>query len=466
MSTHEFRIVVDWTSVKGEYGVPGSEPQVHPAELPRPDPLILHTVTMINRWLCFWDRIHMDESKRLNKDKLIQPRDLQVLGTYLWQILLNNQVGTMLKDKIPKEGSKTPLRLSIEFTQGADEKIKGLPWEFLYEPTHGWFLATKTELLLTRYVSAPERSADVATVGDREDVRALLIAALPPGDLFDPHRIALGKLRTALKDVNGLAEPELIDSWLQEDIAAKLKSEPYHVVHVVGICRGDPGSPEIFLGGGGDGFQDPAEFVQTLTANPTRPRLIILHLCDYVDGDATENFERLAPALVQREVPAVLALQYAIKISESDNVGLGKKFYEKLVAGAHVGAAVQESREELRSRYPGQRFFGTPVLYLEDDEPFRPSVAHSAGDASTAQPAPVRTTTVRTVLLKVVANASDLSNEEENRLLRWLAALSSEVGLGGARARIQEALLSEPRAPIQRVYSDMLIALGKLERAS
>ena len=72
--------------------------------------------------------------------------------------------------------------------------------------------------------------------------------------------------------------------------------------------------PLAFACGGDDdddGFEDPAQFVATLTANALRPRLVVLQLCDFEDGNVTENFERIAPDLIRGQVPAVLALQYA-----------------------------------------------------------------------------------------------------------------------------------------------------------
>jgi hypothetical protein len=441
--------------VEGEYGLAGSKPQ--PAgQDPNflPDPIILATAVLMNKWLGFWGRI--DASKIKGKDHLLQPKTLEVLGTHLWNLILQNDVGDALKRCIPKQGSKPPLRLSIEFADDADETLKGLPWEFLYEPDSK-FLATKTELLLTRYVSMPNGRIEVSQVGDREEVRALLIAALPDDDKFDTERKNLRNLRTALTAVAHLWVPDVIEVWDAAKIEKELEDTEYHIIHVVGICHGTPGHAQIYLGG--DSFQDPAKFVEVLTTNPKRPRLIILQLCDYVDGDATENFELLAPALIRNEVPAVLALQYAIK--QADQVGLGKGFYESLVKGEAIGAAVQASRRQLSLASLAHRF-GTPVLYLQEDGPLCPR--RSPVYVTTASNAPSSTVSAREVMYDVADNVSGLGEEETDRILNWIVELDPGIGYAEARIKIRDRRLTVPHDQAShQVYRKMSKALQDME---
>jgi hypothetical protein len=459
VTTQEFKILIDGEGVTGEYGEPGTQPeQVGHGDLVL-DPLTLDTVALINRWLSFWDLIKGSEIRR--KETLLRFSTLEVLGTQLWRLILNNDVGEALKQIIPGEG-KPPTRLSIEFDNSADATLKGLPWEFLFEPQIG-FLATKTELLLTRYVTTDKERAKVAQVGDREELRALLIAALPDSKIFAVHRDALRKLKTALEDVSNLSVPPPIDVWNPGAIINELKTRTYHIVHVMGICRGAPGKPLIYLGGEGDEFQDPQQFVEILTVNPTRPRLVILQLCDYVDGDATENFERLAPALIKKQVPAVLALQYAAEVDQADHVGLGKQFYQSLVDGEHIGAAVQASRRRLRLEYSDRRF-GTPVLYLQEDGALRRPRSRSEVARSTAPFGTSGGQTIRRKLIDVV-DSQGLSDREMDPFLGWVLELDEQLEPAEVKNMVKEKMTADPLdEAARRVFVEMLKALVRLER--
>jgi len=457
MSTPEFKIRIGPGIVEGEYGLPGSQPQ--PAGQDRnfsPDPIILATAGLMNKWLGFWGRIN--DSKIRGKDHLLEPDTVEVLGTHLWKLILENDVGKELKKHIPAEG-KPAIRLSIEFDDEADARLKGLPWEFLYEPDNSWYLAAKTELLLTRYVSTPKGRVRVSQVGEREEVRALLIAALPEDRIFSGEREDLRKLQTALTDVTRLTVPAPVTDWKPDQIAQQLRRTEYHIIHVVGICRGEPGHAQIYLGDGGGSFQDPAVFVDTLTANPIRPRLIILQLCDYIDGDATENFERLAPALIKRQVPAVLALQYAAR--QADQVGLGKQFYESLIDGDHIGAAVQASRNRLRNSLPPHRF-GMPVLYLQEDGAL--CARRSSGYVTTTPTGASSTPWAREVMYDVADRSSGPGKEEMDRIIDWVVGLDAGIGFEEALIKIRERVLTVPHdKATQQVYRDMSKALRDME---
>jgi hypothetical protein len=466
MTTMEFTIIIDRDTVTGEYGLPGTEPEPAGHGHVKKDPLGFATVQFLNRWLSLWDVIDgaSDQDKpgagsRADRRMrmLLEPKTLEMLGTHLWELILGNDVGRELRRRIPAEGSP-PLRLSILFTDDADARLRALPWEFLYDVEGRWFLSAKTELLLTRFVRTASGRAKVVQVGEKEQVRALLIAALPADEKFDSQRLALGRLRTALKDVVHLEEPVLVEEWDEKAIRKVLEDRPCHIVHVVGICRGDPGDPQIYVGG--DDFRDPKSFVDCLTAGRPRPRLIILQLCDYIDGDATENFERLAPALIEREVPAVLALQYAARRADPDYVGLGKLFYESLVGGDSIGTAVQKSRHELENHH--DRRFGAPVLYLQEDGVLllRP-LRRSEMTESTARTGAADQRSLRDVLIRVAAE--QLEGAELIPVLQWIRQLGRNRSPDEVCALVQAKLYDreQPSSPVRQAYSHMFMAVNE-----
>lgn len=453
MSNPVFSIKIDGEVVKGEYGESdGVQPETEAVVTLDLDALTLETVGLMDRWLCFWDVIEGAKIRRM--ERLLEPNTLKILGKQLWRLILDNDVGTALKAKVPKAGDP-PLRLSIEFHDSADRTLKGLPWEFLMEPEKGWFLATRTELLLTRHVSVSDWDP-IEQIGDSSELRALLIAALPEDDAFAAESRALSRLRTALQDVPNLEVSDLIDAWRPKKIKQSLEAYKPHIVHVVGICRGDPGKPEIYLGGD---FTDPDTFVECLTANTPRPLLIILQLCDYKDGDASENFERLAPQLIKNRVPAVLALQYAYRSSGADRIGLGKEFYQLLVNGEHIGAAVQQSREWLRHERVDRRF-GTPVLYLQEDTALRPP---GTGDDEHTSRTEMETDTIRDALFDWVF-AQDLDDDElASSLLLLVADLDERAGPRTMQVQVLDRLRERRPEAERRALTGLLVELGKWE---
>lgn len=418
MAATEFQIDVTDRRVEGRFGYPSEALTLKGAADLDLDVLTMETVAQMDALLNYWNLIY--DSKIPYIKELLGERTLKVIGKQLWRLLLTNPVGEALVEQLENPKNQ-PLRLLLAFADNANPTLRGLPWEFLFEPRRYGFLSVNTDLLLTRYVPPTElRRPRVETV-ENDQLRVLLLAALPEERKGTDPRAVYWKLGSALNNVSGL-DVKHLGCWDREQVKEAMSSDPpVQIVHVVGICKGPPGAPKIFLGGEGDGFEDPEELVDALTGPGThRPQLVILHLCDYQDGDASENFERLAPALVKAGVPAVLALQYA---ALADEVGVGASFYKRLLDGERIGAAVQTSRTALGTK---DRRFGTPVLYLGDDGPLRkrrkiddPVAAFSAGTTGTVR----RDRDLRQKLLEMVISAPGVSKTSRSLLTERLKSI-------------------------------------------
>jgi len=71
----------------------------------------------------------------------------------------------------------------------------------------------------------------------------------------------------------------------------------------------------------------------------------------------------MAPRLVQKGVPAVIAMQYSIR-DETAKL-FADKFYRTLALGKPVDEAVQSARNLISIQIgPDRRDFATPVLYM------------------------------------------------------------------------------------------------------
>lgn len=474
MAASLFEIVVSHRHVEGSLGEPGLMPIETPgADIP-PDQLATDTVDVMDRWLNFWQLIKGSDIR--HRESLFETKTFEVMGRQLWGLILNNKVGEKLLDRLDDAGAG-PLRLVLTFTNNADTRLRGLPWEFLYAPRGHGFLAGRTGLLLTRYPYL-EQSASRPTVTtvNNDQLRVLVLAALPDDRRFAANREDLTALWEALKNIDQLDPLPPIKSWDTASVREALGNaeKPCHIVHVIGICKGPPGAPTLFLGRGESGFEEPRELVELVCSGAALPQLVILQLCDYVDGDASENFERLAPALVEKGVPAVLALQYA---SPADEVGVGAAFYRSLIEEQPVGAAVQANRADLAKLV--DRRFATPVLYLGNDGVlWKRSPEPPGASLGSASVSPSRTVVingrprpssadyeVKALLASVARSDGLLRDGERDQLLDWI----SRLDLTGdptetARDAIRLALRSAQSGATISAFGRMMEKISDAER--
>jgi CHAT domain-containing protein len=108
---------------------------------------------------------------------------------------------------------------------------------------------------------------------------------------------------------------------------------------------------------------DDASFADIFLGHDSRLGLVCLASCDSAKSESPQNFLGVAPKLVQRGIPAVVAMQYPILIS-SAGIFL-ENFYKALAARKPIDWAVQHGRNSLAINVGrGKRDFATPVLYM------------------------------------------------------------------------------------------------------
>ena len=87
----------------------------------------------------------------------------------------------------------------------------------------------------------------------------------------------------------------------------------------------------------------------------------------------TDLFAGVAQHLVLQGLPAVIAMQF--EITDQAAITLAQAFYEALVTGQPLEAAITRGRQMIDSQNPGTREYGLPVFYLNtvDGTLFSPS---------------------------------------------------------------------------------------------
>jgi CHAT domain-containing protein len=171
-------------------------------------------------------------------------------------------------------------------------------------------------------------------------------AALEP--LRDSDRIVIERLEHPT--------PEALESRLRT-------GPPIHVFHFVGHGGFSEQRGEgvlVFEDEHGNGVPVSGSSLAYLLQDHSSLRLAVLNACNGARASRESLFAGTAQALVQRGVPAVVAMQS--EVMDETACSFAEKFYRGLAAGLPVDACVGEVRRALAAESNPE--WGTPVLYL------------------------------------------------------------------------------------------------------
>jgi hypothetical protein len=372
---YEFRLTIGRDEVTGTWDGPNTtNAELGSQDIHRENHL--ETIQLLEAWLNRWDWI-----ARRKGERLLVPDTFRVLGNHLWKMALSDVLGPPLNDAISNvQGSplrpRPAVRIRMSFVDAPD--LSALPWEFVHlEGDAPFFLAAETSLTLGRYLDGRARPETDFLSADNK-LRVLFLVALPDWTEFDDERAEMQRLTNELSQHGETSERmQLVryEGWNHEQVARKLREfragddgGRVDVVHLMALFKRDD-DHKIFLPDefGKWEWTNADQVVDALTDDPdNRPSLVILHLCDWHEHDAAnapEHFEQLAPAFIRKEIPAVLAMQYPMRLREGRD--FVPSLYRRLAAGMTIGAAVQACRSDQVKLRHRNRYFGTPVLYMQ-----------------------------------------------------------------------------------------------------
>jgi hypothetical protein len=157
---------------------------------------------------------------------------------------------------------------------------------------------------------------------------------------------------------------------IQAEIGKMLREHQYHVIHFMG--HGDYGADGVgvLMLEREDGSPHPVtgdDFALWLQEEPLL--LVFLNACKSgttVAQSAAHPFAGVATALIKAKVPAVVAMQFPI--SDAAAIIFAEIFYEGILRGLPVDAAVAEGRREVRFNDKTLSEWATPVLYLRSKD--------------------------------------------------------------------------------------------------
>lgn len=297
--------------------------------------------------------------------------------------ILDKAIG--VADDRPNTGLR--LRLSMNLGDAGMADVASLPWELLRDPSDpATALVLSTRRLLVRSLDVPLPSDPHPF---EKPLRILVVIANPKGTM----PLNLEEERARIQQAwGGLQGTELhFAKPVEREVRQVLASADFHVVHFMGHGEFSPATGGALLLEDDDGGKAPVtgeQFAEWLHDELPALRLVFLNACKTATTtlrSGVDPFGGVATALIRGGIPAVVAMQFPI--SDRGAIAFADTFYQRIVAGDPVDAAVAEARKQLGPE------FATPVLYMRSGDgalftPATPAIPVAVPPAVAAAPGP------------------------------------------------------------------------------
>jgi CHAT domain-containing protein len=287
---------------------------------------------------------------------------LKSLGNQLYQALFPNKIHSRFQAAIAgAQAKKDNLRLRLVFDA---PELAALPWELLYDEGTNVFLANNTQTVLSRYIDIPLLKKDLKVANLPLQ---LLLVISSPSNLTKLDAVGEEKLiREALAKQIALGEIELdvLHEATIRNINQKLREKSYNIFHFIGhsVFKQNQGYIALVDTDGKSKLLDDEGFANFFLGI-NEVSLIVLNSCQGAVVSPQQAFAGMAPNLVRRGIPAVVAMQYTI--FDTTAKIFADEFYRTLALGWPVDAAIQTTRNAISQEVGLDKpDFATPVLYM------------------------------------------------------------------------------------------------------
>jgi hypothetical protein len=401
----------------------------------------------------------------------------EAFGQALFDALFRGEVGSLYDRSwrlAAEQGRVLRLKLRVQ-----SPELAAFPWEYLYDARLGEYLCL-SHTSIVRYFE-PAQTSQAATIAP-----PLRILGMIAGSHKLSSTDAEAEKQRLEEATNHLQALELVKlEWVTgqtwRHLRQALATEEWHVFYFVGDGGLDRDSGESFIVLAGD--EDRSDHLSAarlgrLLASRESLRLVWLSSLPGAGGKAQERFFGMATDLVERGIPAVLAMQHEMTLPAAE--AFAEAFCAALAATMPLDLAVAKARMAIHSEDSGTPAWGIPVLctFLPDlrlfDRETLAATARQRGDEALAADQFERSTTQFMLAAEMGADAIDETSaalaQEANRatrdaeeLLRW-SDDNAEI-LADELFKIAKSLESlEQRLPDSQAIHDLRLRVA--ERAS
>jgi hypothetical protein len=326
------------------------------------------------------------EVARLFRDWALRGRvraqeQVRLLGGILSTAILPGQIGERFESLLKEADRQNQLLVALRFNEEADSELMYLPWEHLYARQgqgRDVFFARDQRLGFVRAAEAEPleelrgRAAASVLIVDTAPVEHVEMEPKDRKLMQDIQRVAEAAIEEIVK-VAKFRDPGRLSSPDPAALRETVEDGEYDVVHYVGYgqFRLGGGGDALALGDGegGVGFVDADVLAGSLASE--RVRLVVLQLCSDSEAEVVPppDFSELAPSLIGRDIPAVIACQSPMRPNRA--IDFNKTLYAELANGATVAVAVQEARQSASLDVDDARSFVSPALFVRHAGPIR-----------------------------------------------------------------------------------------------
>ena len=308
---------------------------------------------------------------------------IKEFGAWLFNALFHGRIHALyVATRARQEQQPFRYRLLVDAAE-----LAGLPWELLYDPARGAFLALETSLVRDFGMAEPAQPLQV------QPPLRILLSAAAPGDLpplagqeeIDAISHELAELvRSRRAEVTALPHATLrtLQNALRE---AQAEGRPFHVLHIIshGARQPDTGQPQLFLESAGGQSEAVAAPALVDVVRPFDLKLVYLNACETAALSAFDLAQGFAPALMASGVPAVISVQVTVWDQLARQAA--QDFYAALADNQPVDQALLSARQLARSQPLGAAGLAAPICYLRSTSGQIVTVAEADG-VQPAQP--------------------------------------------------------------------------------
>lgn len=334
--------------------------QSHPFD-PKALELLLQTSTTTH----LGETLRFVQKEQAEVNETLQPSvdNARKIGEQLYNLLFLSPVQTCLKDSLrtinPQHGQG--LRFLINTTETPD--LARLPWEFLYSPLQDDFLFTDILKPVVRWLDVDQPPPSLLV---KPPLRLLIAIASPSNKPGLSVGEEMAHLDEALRDLvdKGLVEIQCLEHTTLELLDSTLLKNKPHILHFIGHGEFSDNEGMIILESKTTHKAEPisGRRLSVLLRNHLASlRFVFLNSCVGASTSDKDPFGGVAQSLIQRGIPAVIAMQFPIP--DQAAVSLAQHFYRYLAAGQPVDAAITSTRAFLFAKgYDVE--WGAPALYM------------------------------------------------------------------------------------------------------
>ncbi len=294
---------------------------------------------------------------------------LEALGVRLFEALFSGPVracwarsfGAVAPD--PRRGLRLKVQLGLDDPLVA--ALAEVPWELLFSPEHGGFLALQRQTPVLRSLRLPLPPGGPPAA---RPLRVLVVSSQPAG----MTNLALEREEERIADALGAllgVEPLPRRNPSVEELRETLLERDVHVLHFMGHGGFEPETGQgvlYFTGDGGAPLPVGAGLLASHLAGLPSLRLVFLNACETACADPRAPFAGVASALLRAGLPAVVAMQRPIR--DDSALELSRVVYRRLAAGDPIDAALTEGRLAIARGRGALLEWGTPVLFLRAED--------------------------------------------------------------------------------------------------